>query len=327
MAQREPARHAVVVAPPALALGEAPDRRAGLRETERDALAGEGVDVAAGVADEQHPPGDPRPRHLPQRTRAHDPGAVAGEPVPQARDVVEHVLEAGAAPDEGGHPDQVVGDGGHVDLGPVRPVHLDEGRPRRLRDVAAQPEARGAGTGCVQADRPADGGVQAVRGDEVPGGLAVHDDVVGGLSHVLDRTSLDRDPSSGEPLGQGVVQHRAAYAPPWRAGEPCADAARGGGVEVADPGQHAAWRVHAQRRELGHRARHQALAARLVDRPGPRLAHDHVEPAPVGVERHRHPDRTAAGHDQVTHGRARPRAAGPRARRSRCGSGRRAGPR
>ena len=48
------------------------DGGAGLGDGERDTLTGEGVDVAAGVADEQHPAGDPGLGPLAQRTGAHD---------------------------------------------------------------------------------------------------------------------------------------------------------------------------------------------------------------------------------------------------------------
>ena len=81
--------------------------------------------------------------------------------------------------------------------------------------------------------------------------------------------------------------------------------ARAVGVEVVDAGERAAVRVHAERGELGDRAGHQPLAARLVDGAGARLADDDGQAGAVGVERRGEPDRAAAGDDDVTHRRAR----------------------
>ena len=71
-----------------VAIGVAVDDRgdggAGLGDAEGDAFAGEGVDVAAGVADEQHPAGDaglgalaaagPAPMHLADGVGVPHPG-------------------------------------------------------------------------------------------------------------------------------------------------------------------------------------------------------------------------------------------------------------
>ena len=62
-----------------------------------------------------------------------------------------------------------------------------------------------------------------------------------------------------------------------------------------------AGRVDAERGQVGDGARHQALAARLVDRRRPRLADDDVEAGPGGVQRGGQADRPAAGDDEVTH--------------------------
>ena len=115
--------------------------RAGVGQPQGDALAGEGVDVAAGVADQQGPAGHPAAGPLPQRTGAHHLGALPGQPLAQHRELAQHLVEGRAAVGEHGDPDEVVGDRGHVGLRARRPVHLHEGGPRRLPDVAAQAEA------------------------------------------------------------------------------------------------------------------------------------------------------------------------------------------
>ena len=54
--------------------------------------------------------------------------------------------------------------------------------------------------------------------------------------------------------------------------------------------------------EGGDRSGHQALAAGLVDDPGPFLPHGHVEPGPRGVEGRGKTGRAAADHEEVLHG-------------------------
>ena len=61
---------------------------------------------------------------------------------------------------------------------------------------------------------------------------------------------------------------------------------------------------HAEAGQVGDGAGHQPLAAGLVDRAGARLAHHDVEAGAGGVQRGGEPDRSAAGDDQVTHGRS-----------------------
>ena len=139
VAQPEPARPGLVAVG---AVGhQAGDGRAGLGETERDALAREGVDVAGGVADEQDaargrrrgPAGAADRRPSPGSGRRSSRSCEHGE-------VGEQVLEPRPGVAEDGDPDEVVGDRRDVGLRAGRPVHLDVRRPRRLRDVAAQPE-------------------------------------------------------------------------------------------------------------------------------------------------------------------------------------------
>ena len=72
-----PPRGLIVLWPPR---DDRAHRGRGLGQTERDALAGERVDVPARVADEQDPPGDPARRPLPQRPGAARPATPALRP-------------------------------------------------------------------------------------------------------------------------------------------------------------------------------------------------------------------------------------------------------
>ncbi len=165
--------------------------------------------------------------------------------------------------------------------------------------------------------------MQAVGGDEVAGRLVVDEHVVAGVADRADRLGLDLDARPVERVGQGGVEGRAAHPAPGTGAE---DGLRGraGAVDVADAGQGVPVRVDAEGREVGHGSGHQALAARLVDGAGTRLAHDDVEPGAGGVQRDGQADRAAAGDDEVTHRWPRARA-GSRVRRPRHGSARSGG--
>src|SRR5690606_7671700 len=68
---------------------------------------------------------------------------------------------------------------------------------------------------------------------------------------------------------------------------------------VADPGQDVTGRIDAEPRESGYGARHQALAAGLVDGTGPGLDHHRTQACEAGLDRGRQPDRTAADDQDV----------------------------
>ena len=170
-----------------------PDRLHGgprLGEPERDALAGERVDVAGRVADQEHPALGAAPRTLPQRAGAPDPlPRHAGQPLGEQPVLGEQLRERPGPVGEDRDADQVVTDRGHVGLGPAGPVHLDVGRPRRHRDVAAQPEPAVPSGRELQPQEAAGRRVQAVGGDEVGGRLAVDQHVVVAVLHLLHRAA------------------------------------------------------------------------------------------------------------------------------------------
>ena len=119
-------------------------RPRGLGQAERDALAGQRVDVARGVADQQHP--------ARARVRSTAGAAVRRRAPGSAADAVEPLAQRGNSPSSsskdaaplGQHrdADQVVGDRRHVGLARSRPS-----APRRtastapIGDVRAQPVA------------------------------------------------------------------------------------------------------------------------------------------------------------------------------------------
>ena len=72
-------------------------------------------------------------------------------------------------------------------------------------------------------------------------------------------------------------------------------------VQVPDPAQLIASRLHPDRGQPGHGGRHQPLAARLVDRPRPRLGHGDLEPGPGALDGRGQPGRAAAGDQDVDH--------------------------
>ena len=194
------------------ARGDRRDGSPGLAEPDRDALAGQRVDVAGGVADEQHAAGRAPTGALAQRSGTEHLGARARQPFAQQREALEQVLERRHPIGEQGDADLVVADRRDVGLGVARPVHLDVRRPRRLRDVAAQPVAAAAGLGAVESEQPPDGGVQTVGRDEVAGRLAVDQHVPADLCDGVHAPALHHHAYLLEAVGEGVVQRRAAHA-------------------------------------------------------------------------------------------------------------------
>ena len=156
--------------------------------------------------------------------------------------------------------------------------------------------------GDLEAEQAAYGRVQAVGGDEVTGPLAVDQHVVRRVAHRPHRLGHHVHAGARHRLRQGGVQGRTAHA----AARPRPEDRLGGRAgtgpgQVADAAERMTLGMHAEGGELGHGARHQPLAAGLVDRPGARLAHHHVEARAGGVQRDGEADRPAAGHDEVTH--------------------------
>ena len=163
-------------------------RRPRLGQAERDALAGQRVDVAGGVADEQHPAERACGRALAQRPGALGPRErPAAQPLLEQRVLGEQLVERRLPLGQHRDPDQLVGDRRHVGLRPRGPVHLDERRPRRHLDVHPQPEPAPALGRPVEAEHPAHRRVQAVGGDEVAGGLVVDEDVAAAVLDLADR--------------------------------------------------------------------------------------------------------------------------------------------
>ncbi|GGF39085.1 hypothetical protein GCM10011399_34970 [Subtercola lobariae] len=58
-------------------------------------------------------------------------------------------------------------------------------------------------------------------------------------------------------------------------------------------------RPHPEPQKFGNRARHEPLAARLVDGSAARLDHDHLEPAKPRADRRRKPDWATAHHGHI----------------------------
>ena len=243
------------------------------RGGERDgqALAGERVDVAGGVADEQHPAGDPAAHPLAQRPGAADARGDRSHRQPCRR--ARGRRPAGRRSRRGvrdriGDADQVVG----------RPAS------RRPRESAAQVTStvsvHGASAKCRRSPtagvtrrrrlgRPtprADRGVQPVGGDEVAGAQCRRPTLVAGAVDAARAVAgHDRDPGrERRPSRNGVVQHGAPHAAARavRGTRACATACA---LPVGDAGDRDARRVDAEVCERAQRAGHQPFAAGLVD--------------------------------------------------------------
>ena len=73
------------------------------------------------------------------------------------------------------------------------------------------------------------------------------------------------------------------------------------------PAKRLARRIDAEARAAPHRMRHQAFAARLVDRPAARLDDDDLQSGAGAVDRGGQPGRAAARDEQVDHRQPRQR--------------------
>ena len=192
-----------------------------------------------------------------------------------------------------------------------RPVHLDEVAPRRDPQVAALAVAPRAAHRCVEAEQPAHGGVQPVRGEQVAGRPAVDEQVRAAVDHRAHGLRAHLDTRLDEAARQPRVQRRTPHAAARPGPEARVDAALP--VAVADAGQVDALDLDAEVGQARERPRHQPLAAGLVDDPGPGLDDHDVEPGAARVQRGGQPHRPTAGDHQVMHVALRDRAARARA--------------
>src|SRR5207237_965547 len=115
---------------------------------QRQPLAGDGVDIARGVADQRHALSDPRAHLAPERAGAARFRLCgrAVEPRGQGREARQQCFEAGAIFERAFVPEEGDVDAGGADrrdvgLGAALPVDLDEGGPARQREMTTQSEA------------------------------------------------------------------------------------------------------------------------------------------------------------------------------------------
>ena len=287
-----------------VAVDERGDRGAGLGHGQRDALPGEGVDVAAGVADEQHPSGDPAPGPLPQRPGAQHLAHRRG-----VRD--SRACSAGnRARCSSNEPRVVVSSATPTSSGPPasrRPRPRGPSAPRRTTSTA-RPGSGGAARnrrrGATAARGRAGGGRRSAgrrrrrRSRNRSPSTTTHSAV---LPEVVRRTAARRrTPAVDGGVAHRRVQRRPAHPATGRRPERCL---RGTPArDVADAEQVLPRRLDAEVGERGDRTRHQPLAAGLVDRARALVPDRHVETGPGGVERGRQAGRTAADDEEVLHG-------------------------
>jgi hypothetical protein len=139
--------------------------------------------------------------------------------------------------------------------------------------------------------------VQAVAGEQPPGAQAGGCDGVGVLRNVRNTDRRDVNSDVARPVGERPVQGCPSHPQPWPGAEPMIGDRSVS--DVPDTGERKPVDVCSQSIERGERARHEPLAAGLVDRAGPRLAYDHRETGEPGLDGGRQSDRPAAGHNHV----------------------------
>src|SRR5215212_440064 len=195
--------------------------------------------------------------------------------------------------------DQVGRDRGHVGLDPRGPVHLDVRRPGRLTVVASQAVPPQRCGWRVQSEAAAHRGVQAVGGHDEAEPAAVHLDTVAVLTELAGTATLDLDPGrldggTHRRMQRGTAYATAEPAPERRLHCPLTR-------EVADAEQVLPGRIDAEVGEGVDSARHQALAARLVDGAGTLVPHADAETRPGGVQGGRQSGGPSAHDQEVVH--------------------------
>ncbi len=172
----------------------------------------------------------------------------------------------------------------------------------------------------MQPERVPDGGVQAVGRNDVTGRqLAdVNREFVG--AEVLRPARRAPHSQLLDAGGQGGVQDGAAHAQAVAGAEPGLGGTRTGGLQVADAVERTALGADPEAGQRPYRARHQALAAGLVDRRRAGLQDGGGQARPGGVDRGGQPGRAAADHQQVDHAAARQRVSAASSQRSRVAS-------
>lgn len=143
--------------------------------------------------------------------------------------------------------------------------------------------------------------MEAVRRHEVAGRQAGRADAVLVLADLADAPREHPYAQPLGPFGQCGLEDGPAGAETGPGPEPPLRVQAAHSVQVADPVERPARNGHAQVPETADRARHQALAARLVDRGGARLQHHDLHSGQRPVDGRGQPGRAAARDEQVDH--------------------------
>ena len=150
----------------------------------------------------------------------------------------------------------------------------------------------------VKAELAAQRRVQAIAGQHPPGSPSVRRrNAAGFLADHVDSFSDDLDVQVGHPRGQSTVQLRPPYPEPGTGPESVLHGEVSLGIPDADKWD--AMRTNPEPVQRNHRARHQALTARLVHRRRAWFVDDHREPGQPGLDSGGQPDGTTAHHDDV----------------------------
>ena len=246
------------------------------------------------------------------------PTAGAGRArLAQARHLGQQLVVRRPRSAEDGDADQVRRDRGDVGLGQRAPVHLDVLAPGRDREVPAlaEPATPAGPAGGSSPSRAPDRGVQAVAGQQPAAGEPADPHRVARPASTCSTRRLDPlDPQLGGPRRPGQPAASVRRTPEPGPG-PERVPRNVFGVDVGDPanGTPAGWTP--SRSQRGDRARHQSLAAGLVDRPGARLDDRDRQPALRRLDRAGQADRAGAGDEDVVRRLTRPAA------RARCSAG------
>ncbi len=153
--------------------------------------------------------------------------------------------------------------------------------------------------GQFQPEAAADGGVQAVGGDQPARRESRGGDRVRGLADLPRPARHDPHAEAERALVQRAVQLGTADAQAAGAAEGRLGA--GGAVHVPDSAQFLPHGFDAQRPQPGDAAGHDAFSAGLVDGRGPRLDDDRLQARQRAVDRGGQTGRAATGHQDVDH--------------------------